>query len=182
MLLPGDRCRADHRLLAGLQWSLAPFRYRGTGGALVRRLKFQRDRCAGSWLARAMAECLGPRLIGRFRRAVIVPVPLHAARRRSRGFDQAAWLAGEIAARTGCRVVPALRRLRPTLPQGDPRVMNRERNVADAFGLARRGALRGCSVLLLDDVLTSGATARACARLLLAGGATAVAAVTACRA
>src|SRR5207248_1532843 len=117
LLLPGDRCRADHRMVAGLQWSVAPFRYRGTGGALVRRLKFASDRRAGSWLARAMAGCAAPRLSGAFRRALIVPVPLHAARRRSRGFDQAAWLAAAVGARTGCRVAAALRRVRETLPQ-----------------------------------------------------------------
>jgi ComF family protein len=182
LLLPGDRCRADHRLLAGLEWSVAPFRYRGTGGGFVRRLKFARDPRSGFWLARAMADRVGPRLTGPFRRAVLVPVPLHPARQKSRGFDQAAWLAQQVAARTGCGVVQALRRVRPTLPQGDPRVTSRERNVADAFAMVRASMVADRAVLLLDDVLTSGATARACAKLLLQHGAAAVAMVTACRA
>jgi predicted amidophosphoribosyltransferase len=87
-----------------------------------------------------------------------------------------------VATRTGCKVAQVLRRLRPTLPQGDPRVTSREQNVASAFAMARPGAVRGRAVVLLDDVLTSGATARACARLLLGSGAEAVAAITACRA
>ncbi len=183
VLRPGDPCGADHRILAGLGFARAPFRYAGTGGALVRRVKFARDREAGLLLAAAMARSLQGALGGPFRKALVVPVPLHRRRRRQRGFDQAAWLAAEVAARCGLQPgFGVLCRRRATLPQGDPRVTNREQNVAAAFAVARPRQVRGRAVLLLDDVLTSGATARECARVLAAAGAGAIALVTACRA
>jgi predicted amidophosphoribosyltransferase len=110
-------------------------------------------------------------------------VPLHRSRRRVRGFDQAAWLAAALARRSGLDARPwALVRTRPTLPQGDPRVTSRRGNVEGAFTVARPRAVRGRAVLLVDDVVTSAATARACAQVLRAAGATAVAVLSACRA
>lgn len=75
----------------------------------------------------------------------------------------------------------ALQRVRATLPQGDPRVGSRERNIAQAFSVCSRRGLGGARVVLVDDVFTSGATARACARLLREAGAREVALVTACK-
>lgn len=179
---PGGRCGADHRELAHLAWHLAPFGYAGTGGALVRRFKLDGELAAGWLLARAMRRRLADRLVGPWRRAVVVPVPLHAARRRQRGFDQAAWLAGAVARPLGLRAAAGvLRRSRNTLPQGDPRVGSRAENVATAFAVVRPRGVVGRRVLLVDDVLTSGATARACAAVLLAAGAREVALLTACR-
>jgi predicted amidophosphoribosyltransferase len=75
----------------------------------------------------------------------------------------------------------AMARLRVTLPQGDPRVRSREGNVGSAFAVRRKQEIVGRSVVLVDDVLTSGATARECASALLEAGATRVGLVTACR-
>jgi predicted amidophosphoribosyltransferase len=112
----------------------------------------------------------------------LVPAPLHAARRRERGFDQAEWLARAVAARLGLDVAcGVLARRRATLPQGDPRVTSRSANVEGAFAVVRLRAVAGRSVVLVDDVLTSGATARACAEQLLAAGARDVSVLTACR-
>ena len=181
-VLGGRPCVADHRWLLGLCFARAPFAYVGTGGALVRRLKFAAEFAAAMLLAAAMARALGDVLPRGFRRALLVPVPLHRSRRRARGFDQAALLAQELAARTGLEWARRLSRRRPTLPQGDPRVTSRERNVTGAFSLRRRPSLRGQRVVLVDDVTTSGATARVCAALLRAAGAVEVGLVTACRA
>ena len=171
----GVRCGASHRRYTGLESVTAAFRYIGVGGDLVRRLKFARDLRAGELLARAMAaqlasirddtrRSISPR---RWRRAVLVPVPLHPARRRRRGFDQSLWLADAIGARLRMEVAPVLERIRATLPQGDPRVLSRERNVAGALRARRRAsALRGRLVVVVDDVSTSGATARAAAEAL----------------
>jgi predicted amidophosphoribosyltransferase len=88
-----------------------------------------------------------------------------------------------VAARAGLTVeANVLVRRRATLPQGDPRVTSRIRNVEGVFELTRPRRVRGRLVLLLDDVCTSGATARACAAVLRRGGARAVALLTACRA
>lgn len=101
----------------------------------------------------------------------IVPVPLAAGRKRSRGYDQAEIIAKELARRWGLPCEPrALRRARWTEPQVDQADESaRRRNVKDAFALGSRGVESG--VLLVDDVVTTGATLDACANVLVQGGA-----------
>lgn len=181
------RCTGDHRAVAGLVAVRAPFAYRGTAGELVRRLKFSHDRSAGFVLARAMAWELRGIVQGRRRRRrmVVLSVPLAVGKRRRRGFDQAAWLAEQVADRVALRYLPgALRRVRDTLPQGDPRVTSRARNVEGAFAAAawRARRCRGRHVVLVDDVATSFHTARECARVLRRAGARSVSLLAAARA
>jgi ComF family protein len=107
----------------------------------------------------------------------VVPVPLHHRRQRQRGFNQAAELAG----RLGLRVTPALRRVRATPSQTDLPAARRHANVRDAFAVRRRTDIRGCCVVLVDDVSTTGATLEACARVLVNAGARDVRAITAAR-
>ena len=99
----------------------------------------------------------------------VIPVPLHARRRRLRGFNQAA----ELAAQLERPVVHALRRIVATRPQAELPAASRYRNVAKAFAPARaigwRSAvsqIRGARVVIVDDVVTTGATVEACARVL----------------
>jgi ComF family protein len=152
----------------------APLAYGDTVRTLVLALK-RRDRHEGvSAFARWMVRAGGPLL----RDAdVLVPVPLHGTRLFRRRFNQSALLARGISARTGLPVLPdALVRHRSTRSQGGLSRGQRIRNVAGAFrlrpGRAERMADR--HVLLIDDVLTTGATANACARVLLKGGAASV--------
>ena len=183
LLVATSSCAADHRALTGLAWARAPYEYAGTGGALVRRLKLSGDFGAGLALARAMAGAAADRLHGAWRRAALVAVPLHRSRRRRRGFDQAWFLASQLGKRLELPALPGvMRRLRPTMPQGDPRVLSRVANVEAAFEVVRPRLVRGRQLILVDDVLTSGATARACAAALVHAGAAEVALVTACRA
>lgn len=103
---------------------------------------------------------------------LLVPVPLHPWRRLERGYDQSWLLARVLGERLGLPARRLLRRTRPTLPQGDPLAPERHANVRDAFA-ARVGArreLQGKQAWLVDDVVTSGATADACARVLRAAG------------
>lgn len=110
--------------------------------------------------------------------ACTVPVPLHRSRRRQRGFNQAA----DLARRLGLPVVPALRRVRATTPQADLPAAQRHRNVRDAFAMTRCGRrLAGATIVLIDDVSTTGATLDACARVLKAAGVAEVRALTAAR-
>lgn len=180
---PGrELCGRDHRELRHLGFVCAPFRFIGTGGALVRRFKLDGDAAAGRQLAQAMRGAWTGRNVGCWRRARLVPVPLHPSKRRQRGFDQAAWLAHRIGSRLGMTVLPdVLRRVVPTRAQGDPRTLSRTRNVAGAFAVVPAGLLEGRRTVLVDDVFTSGATLRECARLLREAGAIEVAGLVACR-
>jgi predicted amidophosphoribosyltransferase len=182
-ILPGQRCGDDHRALVGLALHRAPLRYRGTGARLVHRLKFNRDLGAGRYLARAMGFSIRPWARAEGRRCLLVPVPRHKSKLRQVRFDQASWLAQLLADRLRLALaVRGLVRTRPTLPQADPRVTNRDANVEGAFACDAPWAVAGRVVLLVDDVFTSGATARACAAALRAAGASAVAVVTGARA
>lgn len=124
------------------------------------------------------------RLIGRHmarhvpvsdRPPLIVPVPLHRSRLWWRGFNQAALIADHLGRLTGLPVEKhVLLRTRRTRPLRSMSPCKREEVVRGAFGLAEAHGLRGRSVILIDDVHTSGATAAACARTLRRGGATQV--------
>ncbi|HET6308561.1 MAG TPA: double zinc ribbon domain-containing protein [Rhodopila sp.] len=115
---------------------------------------------------------------------VLVPVPLHRRRLFHRRYNQAAVLAFAVGRLSGRPVVPdALVRTRRTAPLGDKSPEERAREVAGSFALRRSRADRiaGRSVLLVDDVITSGATANACAAVLLAAGALTVDVLAAAR-
>ena len=115
---------------------------------------------------------------------LLVPVPLHRWRLATRRYNQAALLAHGLARRTGLPCDPmALERVRATASSGHLGRAARRRNLAGSIRLAATGAaaVAGRRVLLVDDVLTTGATAEACARALLGGGATAVDVLTLAR-
>jgi ComF family protein len=113
---------------------------------------------------------------------VIVPMPMHWRRRLQRGFNQASLLAEVAGRRFGFQVSPAIRRHKATPPQAGLTGAQRRANMTGAFIVSRPEAVRGKRVLLVDDVLTTGATAGACARALKRAGATHVAVLTVARA
>lgn len=138
---------------------------------LIHRLKYG-DRIElagpmGRWMARAGADLLEDA-------QVIIPAPLHRWRLFSRRFNQAAALAAEISRVSGVAWEPlALNRVKHTKPQIGLSRAQRADNVQGAFRVSEQGraAIAGKRVLLVDDVLTSGATANAAARILLRAGA-----------
>jgi ComF family protein len=113
----------------------------------------------------------------------VVPVPLHWRKRWSRGFNQSALLARAVAQRSGVPYVQALQRTRATAVQAGLSNTMRRKNVASAFKVrrARGGKLDGQRILLVDDVMTTGATATACANALKRAGAARVALLTIAR-
>lgn len=123
-------------------------------------------------LARPLAERLAPLLGQAGPVDLLVPVPLHRSRRRARGFNQSELLAAEISRLSGKPMVAALlRRTRPTETQTGLTHRQRRLNVQGAFIVARTEAVRGKHIALIDDVITTGATAGACARVLKRAGA-----------
>jgi ComF family protein len=144
----------------------------GSLPALLRRHKYGLDQAAG----RALAEYIDggfPFDAGDY--DVVVPIPLHRRRLWWRGFNQAALLAAEVAHRIGLPLDAAsVVRSRFTPPQTARDHDDRRRNVARAFSVRRPASIRGRRVLLVDDVMTTGATADECARVMLAAGALSV--------
>ncbi len=112
---------------------------------------------------------------------LVVPVPLHPARERERGFNQSELLGWQIASRLNAPEARALRRTRPTPPQTSIHPDERASNVRGAFAIADR-AVAGQRILLVDDVCTTGATLYECARVLRRAGASTVSAITVTRA
>jgi ComF family protein len=122
------------------------------------------------WISRSAAPLLE-------QADAVVPVPLHPLRLMSRRFNQAAEIARPLAASSGLAFLPdALVRQTHTTSQGGKSLRGRRLNVKKAFAVTEAGRrqIRGRRILLIDDVLTTGATAEACARALLDGGARAV--------
>ena len=138
---------------------------------MIHALKFAGRRRAAGRLAEALLEAEARRLLVATS-DVLVAVPLHPRRLRERGFNQAALLALELARRTSRSVCPdALVRRLDTAPQAGLTAAARRRNVRDAFAVRRKAVVAGRTVTLVDDVVTTGATALACGRELLAAGA-----------
>lgn len=164
--------------LLQLEWC-APF-----GGLL--RTALHQLKYAGE---QRVAIPLGEAIARRWARAgaggdLLVPVPVHAERARQRGYDQARLLARAAAGPLGLPWAPVLERRRHTVAQYHLDRSHRAANVADAFGLAPGvppDAIAGRWIVLVDDVVTTGATLTACAAPLLGAGALAVSAVTVAR-
>lgn len=150
---------------AGLERLIQSFKFEGHH-FLARPLG---KRLAEGWLEEHVAED-----------EVVVPVPMHPAKLARRGFNQSALLARSFARRIGLRMEPLLAKTRDTEPQSRLPRDGREKNLRGAFRAA--GPIRGRSVLLVDDVCTTGTTLRAAAAAAVKGGAARVRAAVVARA
>ncbi len=134
---------------------------------LAIRLKYGRKIA----IARTMARYMAP-LVGEGSDQLLVPVPLHRWRLWGRGFNQSALVARELSRRLAIETDPlALQRIRRTPPLKGMSPLQRRKTVAGAFRVRRKEAVAGKTIILIDDVLTTGSTAEACARTLKRAGA-----------
>jgi ComF family protein len=152
----------------------APFLYEGPISQAIRGMKFSGWHALGAHLAAAMAEVGGDLLPA----DIVAWVPLPRRRLRRRGFDQAEVLASALANRLDLPASRLLRRIRDTTAQARKGGSERRRALEGAF---EAGEDPPEAVLLVDDVLTTGATAAVCARALKRAGATRVSVLTAAR-
>jgi len=170
LTMPGQRCANCHGRDLAFDFARSSFYAQGLLRDLVHRLKYQRALHLAPLLAHLLEQNLeDPRIQAR-NDWVLVPVALHARRERARRFNQAAELAQLTAACRGWASCDALCRSRPSIPQADLDREDRLRNLRGAFALRNsawiRRQLDEAPVLLVDDVLTTGATAHECAKVL----------------
>jgi competence protein ComFC len=162
--------------------AISAYRSRGVVRFVIVQFKYNRQlhlrHPIAGWLAEAMMDA---RLRNRTF-DLIVPVPLHPARLRERGFNQADLLARMLAQKIGVPVFAALERVRYTTTQTAFDRIDRMENLHNAFRLRKKVTVRELRVLLVDDILTTGSTLSECARVLREAGARSVYAVTAARA
>ncbi len=168
--LPCGDCRRTHSPLIQMR---APLRYAEPTSRIIHRFKYEGYFALGEPLARFMFDDWP---VWEQPPDLILPIPLHPKRRRRRGYNQSELLAAPLGRSLGVQTAPAgLRRVRHTAPQVGLGPNERHDNVRDAFA-ADASRVSGRHVLLVDDVLTTGATMRAAAEALLAAGAASISA------
>lgn len=162
--------------------AVAAYRGRGIVREVIHQFKYNRQIHLRHVVARWLCAALDDERLRNIQFDLIVPVPLHPARQRERGFNQASVLAELLSAQTSIPCKPLLKRMRYTTTQTALDRSERMKNLHNAFRLRKNADVRGLRVLLIDDVLTTGSTLSECARILKRAGATSVHAATAARA
>ena len=162
--------------------AVAAYLSRGVVREVVHQFKYNHHvhlrHVMADWLCTALEDSR----LAHIRFDLIVPVPLHSARQRERGFNQAALLAKLLARRTSIPCRSTLKRIRYTTTQTAFDRAERMENLHNAFRLRKKADVRGLQVLLIDDVLTTGSTLNECARVLRHAGAASVFAAVSSRA
>lgn len=162
-------------------FATAAYRSRGVVRLMIHLFKYRRQFHLRHLLARMLAEGFREERCQEFGLDVIVPVPLHSARTREREFNQAEVLGRLAGKRVGIPVADCLWRKRYTLTQTHFHREERFDNLQDAFCMKNGYEMTGRRVAIVDDVLTTGSTADACARVLREAGAAAVIVITVAR-
>jgi competence protein ComFC len=168
------RCALCRSGLRGFDAAYSFGAYQGVLRDLIHLFKYGRVRTLAGPLSGLLAQALPRDEVF----DATVPVPLYWFRRIKRGFNQSELLARGLARRTGIPMLKALGRVRPTPTQAGLSNSARRQNVARAF---RSQSVEGKRILLIDDVMTTGATAAACALALKQAGARRVALLTVAR-
>src|SRR6266481_3620528 len=162
--------------------AVSAYRARGIVRHVILNFKYGRQIHLRHLVARWLVAAFDDARLRERRFDVIVPVPLHPARERERGFNQAELLAEWLSDHLSLPSSPALQRIHYTTTQTAFDRSERMQNLRGAFRLRKKGDVRNSRVLLIDDVLTTGSTLSECARVLKEAGARSIYAATAARA
>jgi competence protein ComFC len=162
--------------------AVAAYRGRGIVREIIHAFKYGHQVHLRHLVARWLCAALDDERLRGQEFDVMIPVPLHPARQRERGFNQASLLAELLSKRISIPSKPLLERIRYTTTQTALDRAERMENLHNAFRLRKNTDVRGLRVLLIDDVLTTGSTLSECARILKRAGAISVHAATAARA
>lgn len=148
----------------------APFNYTDSVVDSIRRYKFMRLSAYSKPLSKYMIDCIDKNIYGEF--DIITWVPISAKRMKERGFDQSYLLAEEIAEHFHLPLIPTLNKVRHTERQSSKKnAAERRANVIGAYKVFDADDVIGKRILLVDDVITTGATVSECARMLKSAGA-----------
>jgi ComF family protein len=159
--------------------AVSVFRFHGLARQGIHRFKYRDCPEFAPWFGRLMAEAWGQHGAGM--PDVVAPVPLHWLREWRRGYNQAELLARAVAAGLGCPHQKLLRRQHSTKQQAKLHFLERQKNMEGVFRLKPGAEVLRKRVLLVDDVMTTGATLAAAAGPLLAAGAREIGILTAAR-
>lgn len=170
------RCRPHSAVYA----FLSPFSYQQNAmRELVHDLKYRRNREVASLFADMLASHLATMRVTFSKDAVLVPVPLHKSRERERGFNQSFLVAKILGEKLGIEVRPdVLKKLKKTVPQMSLFRQERLKNLSGTFAIQNPLSARGKTIILVDDVKTTGATLEEAARVLKRAGAKQIWAIT----
>lgn len=172
----GERCGTCLKSSPAFARTIAPFRYEFPVDRLIQALKYDHRLPLANWFGARLSE-----QIAADEHDLLLPLPLHPSRLQDRGFNQSAEIARSIHSRLGIPInVDCLTRIRATPPQAALPLKERAKNVRGAFECTID--LSGKRILLVDDVMTTGATLGECARILQLHGAVQITLAVAARA
>jgi ComF family protein len=183
-LLVGDgRCHGCHEFQPDFDRAVSYGEYEGVVRGLIHLLKYDGVRPAAPVLGRLLADAIRHLTLEEDCSPLLVPVPLHASKRRERGFNQSERIARAALRHLESRVDMAsvLKRHRATHSQVGLTREERIANMRDAFRVIDPAHVKGCTIIVVDDVMTTGTTVSECARVLKKAGAERVFAATVAR-
>lgn len=172
-----DYCNNCQKFDHFFERNVAPLKYEGVAAELIKKLKFGNKRYIASELAKLMTDEF---ILSGAAADIAVFVPMSAKEEKARGFNQSRLIAENVAARLNIPLSEELKKVRETDTQKKLTAAERRENLKSVFALFNKSGLKGKTVLLIDDVFTTGATVNECARVLKKAGVRKVYSLTAC--